>query len=151
MKMICKQLFYPLLGCCAALVILLGNSACNVDNKDQLESDVDSFSMAYFNWRFPKALNYCTSQSRQWLVFAASQVNENDVEVLRNKQEGASCKIEDINFTDDSTATVKVMVRNFLVLDTIGGVPQTIAEKVFCLHVIERQGVWKIHLNGLPN
>lgn len=85
------------------------------------------------------------------VIFAASQVNENDVEVLRNKQEGASCKIEDINFTDDSTATVKVMVRNFLVLDTIGGVPQTIAEKVFCLHVIERQGVWKIHLNGLPN
>lgn len=146
-----KTLLIPLLACCAALAMLLGNAACSGDNKDQLTSTVDSFSTAYFNWRFPAALKYCTPESQQWLVFAASQVNKSDVEALRNKQEGASCKIDNIDFTDDSTATVKVVVSNFLAMDTIGLAPKSIAEKTFRLHAIQRQGIWKIALEGLPN
>lgn len=151
MKKIRKRLFCPLLGCCTALAMLLFNSACSGDNKDQLESTVDSFSVAYFNWRFPAALKYCTPQSRQWLVYAASQVNESDVEALRNKQEGASCQIDDIDFTDDSTAVVNVVVHNFLAMDAIGLTPQVVPAKAFRLRAIERQGVWKIHLDGLPD
>lgn len=146
-----KTLLSPLLACCAALALLMGSSACSGDNKDQLENTVDSFSTAYFNWRFPAALKYCTPQSRQYLVFAASQVNKSDVEALRNKQEGANYKIANIDFKDDSTATVKVVVSNFLAMDTIGLAPQAIAEKTFHLHAIERQGTWKIALEGLPN
>lgn len=146
-----KTLLSPLFACCAALAMLMGNSACSGDNKDQLESTVDSFSTAFFNWRFPAALKYCTPQSRQYLVFAASQVNKSDVEALRNKQEGANYKIDNIDFKDDSTATVKIVVSNFLAMDTIGLAPQAIAEKTFHLHAIERQGTWKIALEGLPN
>ena len=85
------------------------------------------------------------------LIFAASQVNESDVDALRNKQEGAKSKIDDIDFTNDSTATVKVVVSNFLAMDTIGLAPKAITEKTFRLQAIQRQGTWKIALEGLPN
>ena len=151
MMKIRKPLLNTLFACCTAIAMLLGNSACSGDNKNQLESTVDSFSTAYLNWRFPAALKYCTPQSRQWLIFAASQVNESDVDALRNKQEGAKSKIDDIDFTNDSTATVKVVVSNFLAMDTIGLAPKAITEKTFCLQAIQRQGTWKIALEGLPN
>ena len=151
MMKIRKPLLNTLFACCTAIAMLLDNSACSGDNKNQLESTVDSFSTAYFNWRFPAALKYCTPQSRQWLIFAASQVNKSDVEALRKKREGASCKIDDIDFKDDSTATVKVVVSNFLAMDTIGLAPKAITEKTFRLQAIQRQGTWKIALEGLPN
>ena len=151
MMKIRKTLLNILFACCTTLTMLVGNSACSSDNKDQLKNTVDSFSTTYFNWRFPAALKYCTPQSRQWLVFAASQVNKSDVEALRNKQEGASCKIDDIDVKDDSTATVKVVVSNFLAMDTIGLAPKAIAEKTFHLQATQRQGTWKIVLEGLPN
>lgn len=151
MMKIRKQMLSLIFSFFIILVMVLGGSACSGDNKDQLESTVDSFSMAYFNWRFPAALKYCTPQSRKWLVFAASQVNESDVEALCNKQEGADCKIDDMDFSDDSTATVSVVVSNFLAMDTIGHVPETKVEKTFRFHAVERQGMWKIQLDGLPD
>mgnify|MGYP007000016486 CR=1 FL=1 len=65
------------------------------------EADVDSFANNYFNWHFPKAVKYCTQESERWLRYAASNVNETDVELLRQKPEDASIEITDIDFGDD--------------------------------------------------
>ena len=57
-------------------------------DEDQLENDIDSFATYYFNWQFPKTQKYCTQSSEPWLRYAASNVHQADVDLLRTKAEG---------------------------------------------------------------
>ena len=70
-------------------------------DEDQLENDIDSFATYYFNWQFPKTLKYCTQSSEPWLRYAASNVHQADVDLLRTKAEDATVEINDIDFSDD--------------------------------------------------
>ena len=67
-------------------------------DEDQLENDIDSFATYYFNWQFPKTLKYCTQSSESWLRYAASNVHQADVDLLRTKAEDATVEINDIDF-----------------------------------------------------
>lgn len=147
----CKHLLYALSGCLTLAAFLMNGYACSNESKSRLEDTVDSFATAYFNWRFPDAVKYCTPQSLRWLTYASSQVTRKDVEVLRNKQEGAQCQIDDIELPDDSTANILLTVNNFLSMDTIGDTPSPTAEKSFHIRAIQRQGRWMIDLDALPN
>ena len=59
-------------------------------DEDQLENDIDSFATYYFNWQFPKTQKYCTQSSEPWLRYAASNVHQADVDLLRTKAENAT-------------------------------------------------------------
>ena len=84
-------------------------------DENQLENDIDSFATYYFNWQFPKTLKYCTQSSEPWLRYAASNVHQADVDLLRTKAEDATVEINDIDFSDDgANATVSITVHNFL-------------------------------------
>lgn len=135
------------------LVLLAGLSLihCSNDQEDQLIADVDSFSMAYFNWRFAAASRYCTDSSSTWLRYAASQVTEEDVQALRMKEEGASCKHADIQYgSSDSTAVVKVKVKNFLPMDSIENHKTKADTASFLIPVVLHQGRWLVQLKDLP-
>ena len=70
-------------------------------DEDQLENDIDSFATYYFNWQFPKTLKYCTQSSEPWLRYAASNVHQADVDLLRTKLRLPTIEINDIDFSDD--------------------------------------------------
>ena len=130
----------PMIGLCIAVACMSTSifslSGCepHEGSEDQLKADVDSFANYYFNWHFPKAVKYCTQESERWLRYAASNVNETDVELLRQKPEDASIEITDIDFGDDETsATVTLTVHNFLQMDSIGQDPQLIEQADFQL------------------
>ena len=90
-------------------------------DENQLENDIDSFATYYFNWQFPKTQKYCTQSSEPWLRYAASNVHQADVDLLRSKAADATIEINDIDFSDDgANATVSITVYNFLQMDTIG-------------------------------
>lgn len=96
-------------------------------------------------------VKYCTKESERWLRYAASNVNETDVELLRQKPEDASIEITDIDFDDDETsATVTLTVHNFLQMDSIGQDPQLIEQADFQLPMCMEKGLWKIKLDKLP-
>ena len=83
-------------ACMTASIFSLSGCEPHEGSEDQLKADVDSFANNYFNWHFPKAVKYCTQESERWLRYAASNVNETDVELLRQKPEDASIEITDI-------------------------------------------------------
>lgn len=133
------------IGCCT--MIGIGHKG----DEEQLKSIADSFSVSYFNWRFPDALRFCTSSSRKWLSFAASGVTEDDVEALRNKEEGASCHFEQLDYgTNDSTAWVTMRVSNFLSMDSIGKTPRVVEEAYYKIPMVYVQGRWLVNLTELP-
>lgn len=73
-------------ACMTASIFSLSGCEPHEGSEDQLKADVDSFANYYFNWHFPKAVKYCTQESERWLRYAASNVNETDVELLRQNR-----------------------------------------------------------------
>ena len=108
-----------------------------------------AFADAYFNWQFPTAVGHCTPESRRWLSYMASQVNQQDVDALRAMTEGAGCKVEDVEMGGgDSTATALVCVRHYLSMDTLGQTGKVVDEARFVVPMVRRRGKWLVSLSA---
>ena len=120
-------------------------------DENQLENDIDSFATYYVNWQFPKTLKYCTQSSEPWLRYAASNVHQADVDLLRTKAEDATVEINDIDFGDDEVSAIAdITVRNFLQMDSIGEEAHLVEEADFLLPMCMENGVWKVKMASLP-
>ena len=120
-------------------------------SEEQLKADIDSFATYYYNWQFPKAIKFCTASSEPWLKYAASNVHEADVELLRNKEADATVEINDIDFGDDEVSAIAdITVRNFLQMDSIGKEAHLVEEADFLLPMCMEEGVWKVRMASLP-
>lgn len=142
---------------CSAVAIILFLTIVNLiscsrsDTDSQLKAVVDSFATHYYNWQFKQALPYCTPESESWLRFAATNVQQSDVDILRAQDEGASYQINDIKFgLGDSTAIVSLTVSHYLRMDTVGNAGQFVNKADFQLPVVCRNGRWMVHLTALP-
>ena len=145
-----KALGWACLGTAASLITLSGCQP-HEGSDSQLKEDADSFAIYYYNWHFPKALKYCTPSSETWLRYAASNVHEADIELLRNKAEDASVEITDVDYADDEvSAVVSIKVSNFLQMDTIGKEAHPVDEATFQLPMEIHEGKWKVKLEGMP-
>lgn len=118
-------------------------------SKEQMENAIDSFATHYYNWHFAEALKYCTPTSERWLRYMASNVHEEDIDLLRSKEEDATIEINDIDFHDDEvTATARITISNFLQMDTIGQAAHLIEQATFPLQLEMQQGKWKVNLDA---
>lgn len=106
----------------------------------QLSETVDSFATYYYNWQFREARNFVTDESEIWLRYMASQVSENDLELLNSRNEAATCETADVTFENDSTATVAIVVGNHLHMDSIGQKPVVRDESRASLRVVFDKG-----------
>ena len=111
----------------------LGCSRPHEGDGDQLATAVDSFATSYFNWHFEDALKNVDAGSQEWLVYAASNVHQ-----------------ADIDYTSDTTAVAFVTVRNFLAMDTIGASAHLVGEAKFALPLRYVGGKWLVSLRALP-
>ena len=134
-----------------ASVYTLTGCQSHQGDEDQLENDIDSFATYYFNWQFPKTQKYCTQSSEPWLRYAASNVHQADVDLLRAKAEDATVEINDIDFGDDEVSAIAdITVRNFLQMDSIGEEAHLVEEADFLLPMCMENGVWKVKMASLP-
>lgn len=125
-------------------------SSCGHGGENSADDVADSFSVAYFNWRFVDAQHFATKTSQRWLSYAASQVTQEDVDSLRKMLSGAETNVEDVDYKDDTTAIAVVKVRGFLAMDSIGKAPRIIDEKKFTLPLSLVGDKWLVNLKGLP-
>ena len=124
--------------------------SCGDEGNNDPRSVVDSFATAYFNWRFKEAEPCVTNESREWLRFAASQVDSEDVDSLRDMEYAATVEVEDIDDIDDSTALATVTVKDFLALDSIGKHPRRQAERKYQIPIALEGDYWRVRLKRLP-
>ena len=95
--------------------------SCGSDKKEQVNDVAEAFAKEYFNWHYCEAMPYVTAESSEQMKFLASNVTEDDVQLLRSMESGAEIKIEECNIADgDSVAYVNVTIENFCHADTIG-------------------------------
>ena len=108
------------------------------------------FADAYFNYDFKKARRMATPESEKWLRFAASNVTQEDVDLLNAQEEDATVLAEAYERTSDSTVVVTVSVRNFLSKDSLGSVGMMTDEAEFRLTTVQRGGDFLVRMEGLP-
>ena len=130
-----------------ATMLLTG---CFQHGENDAREAVDSFSVAYFNWRFADAMPFVTPQSTRWLRFAAAQVNQEDVDSLRAKRYAADVKVDGISSVDDTTKLATVIVRDFIAMDSIGRSPRAVPVDTFHIPVALTSGYWRVKLSRLP-
>lgn len=119
------------------------------DGESGLREAVDSFSIAYFNWRFKDAAKYVDQGSMPWLDYAASQVSQEDVDSLKAMVEGASVEVKDVEGSG-SYRVATVEARGFLSFDSIGRPPRIVYKATFQLPVNKVGESWKVVLRSLP-
>ena len=137
------------------LSCLLCMAACEGQNSSErtvAEKVTAAFSDAYFNYDFKRAEEYITPESRQWLHFAASNVRQETLDVLNQlgDEELPTVILGGTEAIDDSTQRVSVTVRNIVDADSIGQPASVSDEATFRLTLVNREGNWKVKMEGLP-
>lgn len=131
--------------------LIMSCNMLSITNRQQASTCIDSFCVSYFNYNFSKAARFCTDSSYKWLQYAASQVNETDVEILRQQKVPATCEITELNCNEDDSITfASVQIRNFLQLDSIGKAGHIIEKATFQLELVKVADHWLVRMEGLP-
>ncbi len=133
------------------LLAMNGCSNASEDENSRLKGNALAFADAYFNYDFAKAKAFCTDESMKWLQFAASNMHEADLEILRAQDEKAMVEIENIRpDSNDSTGSVVLRVSNYMRPDTIGKAGRMIESAFFRFPYVRRNGKFLIRMDGLP-
>ena len=131
-----------ILALCALLLptLLVGCDVRKVAFSPPFNGCVDSF-----------AAHFCTPDSKKWLQFAASQVQPEDLEQMKDLPQNFSYSYE-ITQGDSKgiAAEVALNVENFFVLDSIGKPGRLKESATFPLQLVKQGETWKVRLDGLP-
>ncbi len=131
--------------CLAAILACCSKSS----DEEQLESAVSDFATAYFNYDLHKASTLCTQESKKHILFTASNIHENDIEILRSQEKGASVSIRNIVVSKDkTTGTAEIEVSDFMELDTIGRPGHITDKATFVLSFRKHGDSWLAELNN---
>lgn len=117
-------------------------------SEEQLVEVADSFSLGYFNYDLQKAKRFCTDDSEKWLQFIASNIQQEDVDILRQQEVSATVEVGEVSYTGDSSAVVNITVQHFLKMDSIGKTGVMTDEADFKLNADIHNGRWYIRMEG---
>lgn len=105
-------------ACMGLFVSLL--LSCSDKDANTAEERALAFAQNYFNLRYKQSLTLCTENAKKWIVFRATNITQEDVDVINAQTDTAECEIDDVELNDETTADVKMTIKNVLVCDSIG-------------------------------
>ena len=111
---------------------------------------MQAFAEAYFNYDFKKAQRWVTPESVKWLQFAASNVSQEDIDLINEQEDEATVEVAEFEYVNDSVSVVTVEVQSFLQKDSIGKAGSMTDQAPFRLTVVERDGKPRVRMEGLP-
>lgn len=122
---------------------------CATEEEEKAMAQATEFAENYFNLRFDKAYECCTEDSREWIAFRASNITEKDLEAVRQAEEEAYVASADCERTDDSTALVRLVVREALAPDSLEQREGRIAPETAVLVPLRKEGrKWRVRMEG---
>ncbi len=133
-----------------AILSSLALTACETKDDELVETTSKTFANEFFNLRYGNAATLCTQESRKWLEYSASNVSQDDLDLVNNYPDTATCEVMDISMTDVSEATVKLKVHNFLDNDSLENKSRICSTAVFSFNLHKENDNWKVVLDALP-
>ena len=134
----------------AALCFLTACSHSETDSDAVVKEQAEKFAEAYFNYDFGKAHRFVTPESGKWLRFAASNVTQEDIDLINATSDQVSVTATDCQYQDDSTTCVRVIVYNAVLKGGFGRPAHTASEAEFVLTLVNRGGAYLVKMEGLP-
>ena len=126
-------------------------AACDMIQNDDNEatSTAVQWGEAFFNCDYHAAEALCTPESRRWLLFAASNTTQQDLDLL--KQHAAQVEATDFfPEANDTLRVVELVVCNSVKPTVAGEEPSQIDKAVFHTTVVKRNGSWLVRMASLP-
>lgn len=128
-------------------------SCKHATNKSELKAiseTADNFVEHYFNFDLIATRNLCTKESTKWLSFLASNITQEDINILKEQDKAATYVTLSVKNTSDTTAIAIYKVMDFLMIDTLGH-PGVITDEAFYkVNLVKRDGRWLVKMEGLP-
>ena len=136
------------------LLLLAVIVSCDLDStlgSSQTDKCALQWAEAYFNYDFMRAAKLTTPESHKWLRFTASNITEEDLEVVRQQEQPATVRLLTVDDVNDSIWQALVEVSNLVMLDSIGH-PATAYEepKEFRVNVVCRNRRMFVKMDGVP-
>lgn len=154
-----KIKYYLFLLCFSSSIIIM---SCNNpetygnDETENIKSTADDFSYNFFNYRFEKAMRLCTTETKQYISYIATNITEEDIDNLHKKETAAKCEAEDITLLNDSCAEICCTVTDYYAKDVIGEAGRTINRSEYIIMLVKDNGKWLVkkvsrQQNGKPS
>jgi len=126
--------------------------ACSEQHQyDEMNDCAVQFADSYFNYKFAEALKQCSSESEKWVRFAASNVSDDDINILNAREKPAEAEAVESRFVNDTIGTVSLKVHNYLSSDSIGVRGKIVSTAYFQLDMKKTEGRWRVVLSSLPH
>ena len=132
----------------AALWLLNACAPGAADPDADVKEQACKFAEAYFGYDFVKARLFVTPESEKWLRFAASNVTQEDVDLLNATSEAVSVAATDCCHQNDSTARVMVTVCNAVVKDSLERPARVAGEAEFALMLVRRGDEYRVKMES---
>ena len=130
------------------VALLACSQSKETEEINRITFTADNFIESYFNYDFSKSCQFSTEESELWLKFVASNIEQEDIDILRQQPEGASFETKDINVINDSTAIAHYRIYNFMRMDTIGKAGEMTSKADYAITLVKRHGKWQVRMEG---
>lgn len=134
-------------GVVGLLIALLLMGSCSYSEEKAIEQSAVSFAQKYFNLHYCQALSECTPESEKWVRLKASNITQEDLDILNTQADSATCTVELVEFDGDSATTI-VEVCNFLNCDSIGKPGAICSNAKFKLTLKKIGKQWKVDIQS---
>jgi len=137
-----------------SIVVILTISACDFlekEGSDMVDEAATQWAEAYFNYQYDRASRFVTPESRKWIRFAASNITEQDIEIIRQQESMAEVSLTDYLQTDDSTWIATIEVNHFVMRDSLNQAGHLVNNDMeFQIKIVERDKRMYVKMEGLP-
>lgn len=114
------------------------------DDTETIKSVAEDFSDSYFNYRFDKAMKYCTNDEKKAISYIATNITEDDIRMLRDKEDAATCETGDITLVNDSCADVECTVNDYYAKSIIGKAGEIRQKSEYTLRLVRENNRWLV-------
>jgi len=120
-------------------------ASCEYVAEHEVQRAATSFGKAYFSWHLRDALPLTTPESHEWISFAASQLRDTDIAVIKHAGDVIT-EIDECVVENDTLASVRLRVQNFCQADTLGKPVRRIDEAYFRFPLVKREDKWLVRM-----
>lgn len=116
----------------------------------QVRQAAEDWAEAYFHFDYQEAARHTTAEGLRWLQFAASNINEADVEVINQYINDITTSVSDVYVGNDTMAVAAIHVNHWFSPDSIGHAGSMKDDGTVDVELVKRNGAWKVRMAGLP-
>lgn len=132
-------------------VIAMAVCSCHLHSSEEgrVAETAEEFGNHLFNYELKDAAAMTTDDSRKWIELLASNADTDVVAMIRNQDEAATVRIDNITMYTDTTAVVEMTASNFVWAKDIDDAPEVVDGMKFTFVMVKHGKKWLVRMDSL--